>query len=245
VIVVSDRRSDGQCAIPQAIPAGSPPPHRQEVLAAPPSSASPAVRFDFIRRIPGTAGWRFAWNRRSALPTRPPAAPEAGVERANSAAIVAYLASVCGRGGGHLSAARPALQGLALMAAIRGVTGRDGHPCNLVSLLENTVVPGCWTKSPSNAKRDERKVPCLNCLEGRDFGQHPSSPLMRCIAAAPDRMLDRQTKAGSFWMIVKKTRYEYLELLFRLPPYPADHEVRGQLSAEGAKRVTGVWKHAR
>jgi predicted transposase YbfD/YdcC len=118
----------------------------------------------------------------------------------------------------------PALQGLALDGkAIRGV-GRDGHPCHLVSLVEHgsaTVLGQVEVEK----KRDERSaVPEL--LKGRDLTNtlitldalHTLRPTARLI----------RSQGGHFLMIVKKNQavlYEYLDVLFRLRPHPADHEV--------------------
>jgi len=115
------------------------------------------------------------------------------------------------------------LQGLAIDGkAVRGV-GRSGHPCHLVSLLQHgdATVLG---QIEVALKRDERSaVPAL--LEGRDL----HGTVVTLDALHTLRPTARQIRAqnGHYLMIVKKNQaalYEYLDMLFTLPPHPADHE---------------------
>jgi len=116
------------------------------------------------------------------------------------------------------------LQGVALDGkAVRGV-GRDGHPCHLVSLVSHgdATVLG---QVEVALKRDERSaVPVL--LKGRDL----RGKVVTLDALHTLRPTARQIRAqnGHYLMIVKKNQaalYAYLDMLFRLPAHPADHEV--------------------
>jgi predicted transposase YbfD/YdcC len=116
------------------------------------------------------------------------------------------------------------LQGVARAGkAVRGV-GRDGHPCHLVSLVSHgdATVLG---QVEVALKRDERSaVPVL--LKGRDW----RGKVVTLDARHTLRPTARQIRAqnGHYLMIVKKNQaalYAYLDMLFRLPAHPADHEV--------------------
>ncbi len=116
------------------------------------------------------------------------------------------------------------LQGVAIDGkAVRGV-GRSGHPCHLVSLVQHgdATVLG---QVEVALKRDERSaVPAL--LKGRDL----HGKVVTLDALHTLRPTARQIRAqnGHSLMIVKKNQaalYAYLDLLFTLPPHPADHEV--------------------
>ena len=131
------------------------------------------------------------------------------------------------------------LQGLALDGkAIRGV-GRDGHPCHLVSLVEHDTAQVLGQVEVA-LKRDERSaVPAL--LADRDL----SGTVITSDALHTLRTTARQIRSqhGHYLMIVKKNQaalYEYLDLLFRLPAHPADHEVWdsvGPISEKGHGRL--------
>ena len=116
------------------------------------------------------------------------------------------------------------LQGVACDGkAIRGV-GRSGHPCHLVSLVGHADAR-VLAQVAVALKRDERSaVPAL--LAGRDLtGKVVTSDALHTL-----RTTARQIRAqnGHYLMIVKKNQavlYEYLDMLFRLPAHPADHEV--------------------
>jgi len=116
---------------------------------------------------------------------------------------------------------------------LRGV-GRTGHPCQLVGLVEHgsaTVV----AQEQVSRKRDERSaVPALLAL--RDLRNtvitldalHTLKPTARLILA----------QGGDYLMVVKKnqrTLYDFLDLLFRLPAHPADHEVWDQIGPRSEK----------
>jgi len=136
-------------------------------------------------------------------------------------------------------AAPQPLQGLALDGkAIRGV-GRDGHPCHLVSLVEHGSATVLGQVAVAH-KRDERSaVPEL--LKERDLSNKLIS-LDALHTLRPTARLIR-SQGGHFLMIVKKNQaalYEYLDLLFRLPAHPADHEVWdrvGPISEKGHGRL--------
>jgi predicted transposase YbfD/YdcC len=115
------------------------------------------------------------------------------------------------------------LQGAAIDGkAIRGV-GRDGHPCHLVSLVRHADARVLNQVAVAH-KRDERSaIPTL--LAGRDL----SGTVITLDALHTLRGTARQIRAqnGHYLMIVKKnqaTLYDYLDMLFRLPAHPADHE---------------------
>jgi predicted transposase YbfD/YdcC len=121
---------------------------------------------------------------------------------------------------------------------VRGV-GRDGHPCQLVSLVEHASATVLAQEQVAR-KRDERSaVPLL--LAQRDLrgivitldALHTLKPTARLILA----------QNGDYLMVVKKnqaTLYEFLDLLFRLPAHPCDHEVwdqQGPMSEKGHGRL--------
>lgn len=116
------------------------------------------------------------------------------------------------------------LQGVAIDGkAVRGV-GRSGHPCHLVSLVQHDDATVLGQVEVA-LKRDERSaVPTL--IEGRDL----HGKVVTLDALHTLRPTARQIRAqnGHYLMLVKKNQaalYEYLDLLFTLPPHPADHEV--------------------
>ena len=116
------------------------------------------------------------------------------------------------------------LQGVAIDGkAIRGV-GRSGHPCHLVSLVQHDDARVLGQVAVA-LKRDERSaVPAL--LAGRDL----TDKVVTLDALHTLRTTARQIRAqnGHYLMIVKKNQaalYEYLDMLFKLPAHPADHEV--------------------
>jgi len=123
--------------------------------------------------------------------------------------------------------------------SVRGVT-RDDHPCQLVSLVEHSSAT-VLAQEQVLRKRDERSaVPLL--LAGRALrgtvitldALHTLKPTARLILSL----------GGDYLMVVKKnqrTLYEFLELLFRLPSHPADHEVwdqKGPTSEKGHGRLS-------
>jgi predicted transposase YbfD/YdcC len=123
--------------------------------------------------------------------------------------------------------ASDALVGQALDGkTVRGVS-RDGHPCQLVSL----VAHGSGTvlgQADVARKRDERSaVPRL--LAGRDLhGCVLTMDALHTLKGTARLILDQ---GGDYLMVVKKNQgalYEFLELLFTLPPHPADQEVWDQ-----------------
>ncbi|HKB37681.1 MAG TPA: ISAs1 family transposase, partial [Gemmataceae bacterium] len=111
---------------------------------------------------------------------------------------------------------------------------RSGHPCQLVSLVEHTSASVVAQEQVSR-KRDERSaVPALLALRdlhGRVItlvALHTLKPPARLILAA----------GGDYLMVVKKnqrTLYHFLEMLFRLPAHPADHEVWDQVGPRSEK----------
>ena len=116
---------------------------------------------------------------------------------------------------------------------VRGV-GRAGHPCQLVSLVEHSSAT-VLAQEQVTRKRDERSaVPRL--LSGRALREkvitldalHTLKPTARLILE-----LD-----GDYLMVVNKNQrrlYEFLELLFSLPPHGADHEVWDQIGPTSEK----------
>jgi predicted transposase YbfD/YdcC len=198
--------------------------HRLELLAALPPSVSRLPCASTIRRVLALVDVACLEQALAALaPVVPPAAPEVALTDLASplappAAPEVALADVA------RPEAPPLLQGLALDGkAIRGV-GRDGHPCHLVSLVEHGSARVLGQVAVER-KRDERSaVPKL--LEGRDL-TNTLITLDALHTLRPTAHLIRK-QGGHFLMIVKKNQarlYEYLELLFRLPPLEADHEV--------------------
>lgn len=183
--------------------------HRLEVLAALPPSVSRLPSASTIRRVLALVEVARLEQARAALAA--PAPPAAPAEAEAVAPVVA-------------APAPPAVQGLALDGkAIRGV-GRDGHPCHLVSLVEHRSARVLGQVAVAQ-KRDERSaVPEL--LKGRDLTNTLITLDALHTLRPTARLIRRQ--GGHFLMIVKKNQavlYEYLDLLFRLPPHPADHEV--------------------
>ena len=122
---------------------------------------------------------------------------------------------------------------------LRGV-GRDGHPCQLVSLVEHSSATVLAQEQVAH-KRDERSAVAL-LLAGRNLrgtvitldALHTLKPTARLILA----------QGGDYLMVVKKnqrTLYEFLDLLFSLPAHPADHEVwdqTGPTSQKGHGRLS-------
>src|SRR5262245_32607733 len=117
--------------------------------------------------------------------------------------------------------------------SVRGVT-RDGHPCQLVSLVEHSSATVLAQEQVAH-KRDERSaVPLLlahralrNTVITLD-ALHTLKPTARLILA----------QGGDYLMVVKKnqrTLYDFLEMLFRLPAHPADHEVWDQVGPRSEK----------
>src|SRR5262249_13844566 len=112
--------------------------------------------------------------------------------------------------------------------------GRDGHPCQLVSLVEHSSAT-VLAQEQVAYKRDERSaVPLL--LAQRDLrgkvitldALHTLKPTARLILSL----------GGDYLMVVKKnqrTLYEFLDLLFRLPALPCDHEVWDQAGPRSEK----------
>jgi predicted transposase YbfD/YdcC len=117
--------------------------------------------------------------------------------------------------------------------SVRGV-GRSGQPCQLVSLVEHGSGTVLGQEQVAR-KRDERSaVPVL--LAGRDLAGtvitlsalHTLKPTARLILA----------QDGDYLMVVKKNQaslYEFLDLLFRLPAHPSDHEVWDQIGPRSEK----------
>jgi predicted transposase YbfD/YdcC len=117
--------------------------------------------------------------------------------------------------------------------SVRGV-GRDGHPCQLVSLVEHSSATVVAQEQVAR-KRDERSaVPLL--LAQRDLHStvitldalHTLKPTARLILSL----------GGDYLMVVKKnqrTLYEFLNMLFSLPPHPADHEEWDQIGPRSEK----------
>jgi predicted transposase YbfD/YdcC len=178
--------------------------HREELFAVLPASVS---------RLPCEATLR----RALAL------LDVACLERALSAFAPACLPGEPAPLASEPAASQPSLQGAAIDGkAIRGV-GRDGHPCHLVSLVRHADARVLNQVAVAH-KRDERSaVPTL--LAGRDL----RGTVITLDALHTLRGTARQIRAqnGHYLMIVKKnqaTLYEYLDLLFRLPAHPADHE---------------------
>ena len=199
--------------------------HRLEVLAALPPSVSRLPCASTIRRILALVDVACLEQALAAFaPAAPSPAPQAEGARMSTLLAPPPTAPAPAFEEGTRPDAPPVLQGLALDGkAIRGV-GRDGHPCHLVSLVEHGSARVLGQVAVEK-KRDERSaVPTL--LEGRDLTNtiitldalHTLRPTARLI----------RSQGGHFLMIVKKNQaalYAYLELLFRLPPHPADHEV--------------------
>ncbi len=117
--------------------------------------------------------------------------------------------------------------------AVRGV-GRDGHPCQLVSLVAHgsaTVL----AQAEVARKRDERSVvPSL--LEQRDLlGVVITLDALHTLKTTARLIL---SLGGDYLMVVKKnqgTLYEFLDMLFSLPAHPADHEVWDQFGPSSEK----------
>jgi len=128
-----------------------------------------------------------------------------------------------------------ALEGVAIDGkAIRGV-GRDGHPCHLVTLVQHADATVLGQVAVA-LKRDERSaVPPL--LKGRDL----SGMVVTLDALHTLRSTAKLIRAGGghYLMIVKKNQaalYEYLDMLFRLPAHPADHELWDRVEPHTEKR---------
>ena len=121
----------------------------------------------------------------------------------------------------------PALQGQAIDGkAVRGV-GRVGQPCQLVSL----VTHGSGTvlgQEQVACKRDERSAVPLLLTERNLRGTVITLDALHTLKPTAQLIL---AQGGDYLMVVKKkqaSRYAYLELLFRLPAHPANHEVWDQ-----------------
>lgn len=109
---------------------------------------------------------------------------------------------------------------------VRGVT-RDGHPCQLVSLVEHRSATVLAQEQVAH-KRDERSaVPVL--LAERDLqGTVITLDALHTLKSTARLILEAN---GDYLMVVKKNQaslYEFLELLFGLPAHPSDHEVWAQ-----------------
>jgi len=214
---------------------------RHEVLAALPPSVSRRPCAATTRRMLARVDVACLEQALAAFaPPMPPAAPAAVVARVRTApappaALAAAVARVIS---GPTSPTAPAsaveevatpsapaaLPGLALDGkAIRGV-GRAGHPGHLVSLREHGSAR-VLGQVAVEIKRDARSaVP--NRLAGRDL-TNPRITVDALHTLRPTARL-RGSQGGQFLMIVKQNQaawYAYLELLFRLPPHPADHDV--------------------
>lgn len=116
---------------------------------------------------------------------------------------------------------------------VRGV-GRDGHPCQLVSLVEHTSAT-VLAQEQVAAKRDERSaVPIL--LSGRDLrGKVISLDALHTLKQTARLILEA---GGDYLMVVKKNQaslYEFLDMLFSLPAHPADREVWDQVGPVSEK----------
>lgn len=131
------------------------------------------------------------------------------------------------------------LLGLAIDGkSLRGVT-RDGHPCQLVSLVEHTSATVLAQQQVAR-KRDERSaVPLL--LAGRNLrGKVITLDALHTLKSTARLILDQ---GGDYLMVVKKNQpalYEFLDMLFSLPAHPADHEVWdqvGPISEKGHGRL--------
>ena len=109
---------------------------------------------------------------------------------------------------------------------VRGV-GRDGHPCQLVSLVEHSSANVLAQEQVAH-KRDERScVPLL--LSGRDLrGKVITLDALHTLKQTARLILEA---GGDYLMVVKKnqaTLYEFLDMLFSLPAHPCDQEVWDQ-----------------
>ena len=111
--------------------------------------------------------------------------------------------------------------------SVRGVT-RDGHPCQLVSLLEHSSATVLAQQQVAH-KRDERSaVPAL--LAGRNLrGVVITLDALHTLKSTARTIL---AQGGDYLMVIKKNQaslYEFVDLLFRLPAHPADHEIWDQV----------------
>jgi predicted transposase YbfD/YdcC len=135
----------------------------------------------------------------------------------------------------HPPATSPAtLMGQAIDGkSVRGVT-RDGHPTLLVSLVEHASATVLAQEQVAR-KRDERSA-VSGLLTGRDLRNivisldalHTLKPTARLI----------QDLGGDYLMVVKKnqrTLYDFLVVLFTVPPHPADQEVWDQVGPRSEK----------
>jgi len=116
---------------------------------------------------------------------------------------------------------------------VRGV-GRDGHPCQLVSLVEHTSATVLAQEQVAR-KRDERSaVPIL--LSGRNLrGKVITLDALHTLKQTARLILEAE---GDYLMVVKKnqaTLYEFLDMLFSLPSHPADQEVWDQVGPVSEK----------
>jgi predicted transposase YbfD/YdcC len=186
--------------------------HRDDLLAVLPPTL---VRLPCESTIRRTLASVDASKLDAALTTLPTLSPPAPVQLAAAGAPIVLLGQ--------------AIDG----KSVRGV-GREGHPCQLVSLVEHGSATVLAQEQVAR-KRDERSaVPLL--LAGRDLRStvitldalHTLKPTARLILA----------QCGDYLMVVKKnqaTLYEFLDMLFSLPPHPADHEVWDQAGPRSEK----------
>lgn len=117
--------------------------------------------------------------------------------------------------------------------SVRGA-GRAGQPCQLVSLVEHASGTVLGQQQVAR-KRDERSaVPAL--LAQRDLhGTVITLDALHTLKQTARLILDQ---GGDYLMVVKKnqaTLYEFLDMLFRLPAHPADHEVWDQVGPTSEK----------
>jgi predicted transposase YbfD/YdcC len=219
--------ASAQCT-PRAI-AGWVKEHRSELFALLPASVSRLPSEATLRRALALLPVESLEQALSAFcPATAPARPTAALSPQRAPPPAQGLAALAPE-------PAPALQGVAIDGkAIRGV-GRDGHPCQLVSLVRHRDARVLGQVQVAT-KRDERSaVPEL--LEGRDLSGrvvtldalHTLRPTARLIRA----------QNGHYLMIVKKNQaalYEYLDLLFTLPAHRSDREVWDSVGPTSQKR---------
>jgi len=117
--------------------------------------------------------------------------------------------------------------------SVRGVT-RDGHPCQLVGLLEHSSAT-VLAQEQVVRKRDERSAVPLLLAQRALHNTVITLDALHTLKPTARLILER---GGDYLMVVKKnqrTLYEFLELLFRLPAHPADHEVWDQAGPTSEK----------
>ena len=126
------------------------------------------------------------------------------------------------------------LQGQAIDGkTVRGV-GRSGRPCQLVSLVQHGSATVLGQEQVA-CKRDERSaVPVL--LAGRPLrGTVITVDALHTLKHTARLILAQD---GDYLMVVKKNQrslYECLDMLFRLPAHPSDHEVWDQVGPTSEK----------